>query len=201
MDGWTTITGMKSEIILIGPGRSGKSTIAELIYARTFLPHCSLDVLRWKYYDEIGYDRYTARVKLAEEGFWGMYRYWKPFEAHAVKRVLSDYRECIFDFGASHSVYEDDDLFSQVRDVLQPYPHVILLLPSPDPEESIEILNARNTYASNGQREVNEHLVRHHSNYDLAKFTAYTKDKTPEETCDEILNWVRSNGWTYEPQE
>jgi hypothetical protein len=47
---------------------------------------------------------------------------------------------------------------------------------------------------------VNEHFVRHHSNYDLAKYIAYTKDKAPEQTCDEILQWVKNNGWTYEPQ-
>ncbi|MCK7516287.1 MAG: hypothetical protein MZV64_00425 [Ignavibacteriales bacterium] len=40
---------------------------------------------------------------------------------------------------------------------------------------------------------MNEHFVRHHSNYDLAKYIAYTRDKTPEQTCDEVLNWVRSN--------
>jgi shikimate kinase len=190
---------MKSEIILIGPRGSGKTTIAELLYLKTFLPHCSMDLLRWNYYEEIGYDRSLAREKISEGGFWALYRYWKPFEAYAVKRLFEDYRECVFDLGGSHSVYEDPALFEQVRRVLASYLHVVLLLPSPDQDESIRILNDRNTYASDDQREVNEHLVRHRSNYDLAKFTAYTKGKTPEETCDEILAWVRNNGWTYEP--
>ena len=96
-------------------------------------------------------------------------------------------------------MYEDPALFEQVRGILAPYPHVILLMPSPDIEESISILNARNTYDTDAQREVNEHLVRHHSNYELAKYTAYTKDKSPEETCNEIIKWTRKNGWIYEP--
>lgn len=190
---------MKSEIILIGPIGSGKTTIAELLYTRTFLPHRSMDLLRWKYYDEIGYDWGKAKESHLKGGFWGLYRYWKPFEAHAVKRLLEDFRECTFDFGGSQSVYEDDELFEQVRQILEPYPFVVLLLPSPDMDESIRILDTRNTYASDDQREVNEHFIRHHSNYNLAKHIVYTKNKTPEETCDEILQWVRSHGWTYEP--
>lgn len=190
---------MKSEILLIGPIGSGKSTIAGLLYERTMLPHRSMDLLRWGYFEEMGYDNFTAREEFIVGGFWGLYHYWKPFEAYAVKRMLEDFRECIFDFGGSQTVYEDDQLFEQVHGLFAPYPHVILLMPSPDKGESIDILNARNTYGSEEQKAVNEHFVHHHSNYDLAKYIAYTKDKTPEQTCDEIWQWVRNNGWTYEP--
>jgi hypothetical protein len=100
----------------------------------------------------------------------------------------------VFDLGGGNSVYEDESLFEQVRELLAPYSHVILLLPSPDQDESIQILNTRVDYESDSQREVNEHFVRHHSNYDLAKLIVYTKDKTPEETCAEILNWLRRGG-------
>ena len=48
---------MKPEIILIGPIGSGKTTVAELLSIKTGLPRRSMDELRWKYYDEIGYDR------------------------------------------------------------------------------------------------------------------------------------------------
>ena len=180
----------KAEIILIGPVGSGKSTIGALLSKRLDLPRHSMDEVRWKYYAEIGYDMDLAREKLTTEGFWGLYHYWKPFDAYAVKRLLGDFRDCVFDFGGAHSVFEDDNLFEQVRELLAPYSHVILLIPSPDLDESVQILNAGNKYTDE-QREVNEHFIRHHSNYDLAKYTVYTKDKTPEETCDEILNWIR----------
>jgi shikimate kinase len=190
---------MKSEIILIGPIGCGKTTIAELLYIRTMLAHRSMDLLRWTYFEEIGYDRFVARQKYTQGGFWELYRYWKPFEAYAVKRMLEDFRECVFDFGGSQTVYEEDALFEQVRGFFEPYPHVVLLMPSPDQEESIRILHARNAYASEEQWAVNELLVRNHSNYDLAKHVVYTMDKTPEQTCDEVLQRVRSNGWMYEP--
>jgi shikimate kinase len=183
---------MKTEIILIGPIGSGKTTVAELLSIRTGLPRRSMDELRWKYYDEIGYDRDVARQKRTEAGFWGLYHYWKPFEAYAVRRLLNSFRECIFDLGGGHSVYENDWLFQQVYNLLAPYPHVVLLIPSPDREESIAILHSRNDYDSDGQREVNEHLVCHHSNYDLAKHIVYTRDKDPDQICAEILKWAMS---------
>jgi shikimate kinase len=188
---------MKPEIILLGPIGSGKTTIAELISMRTGLPRRSMDELRWKYYDEIGYDRDLAHQKHIEEGFWGLYRYWKPFEAYAVERLLNSFSECIFDLGGGQSVYEDAGLFQQVHDLLAPYSHVVLLIPSPDKKESIQILHERNDYDSDAQREVNEYFIRHHSNYDLAKFIVYTKDKDPDQICDEVLRWVRSTGGPY----
>ena len=107
---------MPSDIILIGPVRAGKSTLAQLLAEKLSWPHVALDELR-----------------------------------------------------------------------------VVLLLPSPDAQESIQILNERtkDLVGSFGQGfNWNEHFVRHRSNYDLAKFIVYTKGKTPEETRDEILNRV-----------
>ena len=191
---------MKPDIILIGPISSGKTSVAELLSMRTGLPRRSMDELRWKYYDEIGYDRDLARYKRTREGFWGLYHYWKPFEAYAVGRLLSSFRECIFDMGGGHTVYDDDDLFQQVYDLLAPYPHVVLLIPSPDPDESIRILHTRNHYDSDGQREVNEHLVRHSSNYDLAKHIVYTKNKDLDQVCDEVYQWVMITGGLHSQQ-
>ncbi len=181
---------MSSDIILIGPIGAGKSTVGLLLATRLGLPQCSIDEYRWGYYREIGYDKELAKHKRETEGFWGIYQYWKPFEAHAVERLLSEHKKCVIDFGAGHSVYEDAFLFQRVRQVLQPYSNIVLLLPSSDLDESVQILNERNKYMPDGSLNINEHFVRHPSNYQLAKFTVYTKAKTPEETCNEILQLV-----------
>ncbi|MGV0028655.1 shikimate kinase [Phormidesmis priestleyi] len=181
---------MKSDIILIGPIGAGKSTIGSLLAERLNIPQYSMDDLRLGYYKEIGYDEELAKHKRESEGFWGIYQYWKPFEAYAVERILSDYEHCVMDFGAGHSVYEDDALFQRVQQLLAPYSNVVLLMPSPDRDESVQILNERNEYVPDGQPNVNEHFVKHPSNDRLAKFTVYTQGKTPDETCEEILNLI-----------
>jgi hypothetical protein len=55
---------------------------------------------------------------------------------------------------------------------------VVLLLPSPDVDHSVRILEERQRVLFDGM-ELNEHFVRHHSNHDLAKLTVYTDRKTP----------------------
>ncbi|MFN6566714.1 shikimate kinase [Dendronalium sp. ChiSLP03b] len=179
------------DIILIGPISTGKSTLGELIAQKLDIPQCSMDDVRLNYYKEINYDEKLAKQIREKEGFHSIYRYWKPFEAYAVERVLSEYSNCVIDFGAGHSVYEDDELFKRVQQVLEPYINVVLILPSPDLEESIQILNKRNGGIVSNGFDFNEHFVKHHSNHDLAKFVVYTKDKSPEETRDEILKSVK----------
>jgi shikimate kinase len=177
---------MKTPIILIGPISAGKTSVAECLAHRLSLPQISMDVLRTDYYLEVGYDEELAQQKRNEGGWWERYRYWKPFEAHAVARILADHPVGVIDFGAGHSVYEDEQLFQRVADILAPYPFIFLLLPSADVAESVKILASRDETAQQ-LAEVNEHFLRHHSNGDLAKFIVYTKDKTPLEICDELL--------------
>ncbi len=189
---------MTTTIILIGPMSTGKSTVGTLLAEKLDLPRCELDKVRWGYYKEIGYsDEAASEIARSEAGMMGLLNYWKPFEAYAVERALADY-EGVIDFGAGHSVYEDETLFARVQKALAPYPHVILLLPSPDLDESVAIVNAR--FAEMVKKEVgqvsdevlrvNEQFVKHPSNQLLAKMVVYTKGKTPAETCAAILEML-----------
>jgi shikimate kinase len=183
---------MNTDIILIGPMNTGKSTLGKLLAEKLGRPQCSMDDLRWAYYQEIGFDRAVQEQISEQEGFLGVYRYWKPFEAHAVERLLAEHQHCVIDFGAGHSVYEDDAVFARIQQVLAPYANVILLLPSPDLDESVQILKARSGERGPTGFDFHEHFVKHHSNHDLAKIVVYTKDKTPEQTCNEILTLIRT---------
>ena len=181
---------MPLDIILIGPQSAGKSTVGALLAKHLNLPQHSMDEHRWAYYREIGYDETLAKQKRETEGAWGIIRYWKPFEAYAVERLLSEYTNCVIDFGAGHSVHDDPALFQRVQRALSAYPNVVLLLPSPDVDESLRILNERNRELPADIRATNEHFVRHPSNQTLAKFTVYTQGKTPNDSCEEILQLI-----------
>jgi shikimate kinase len=192
---------MSSTILLIGPLGAGKTTVAQLLAERLGLPFCSVDQVRDAYYKNLGYDQtFASRIATSDQGIQGVLRYSKPFEAKMIQQVLADHHGVI-DFGASNSVYDDKDLFALVEKTLAPYPNVILLLPSQDLDESAEILKRRLTQMlTEAGKEftdelfvLNEHFVKHPSNHQLAKRVIYTKDKTPEEICDELVQ--KLNAW------
>jgi shikimate kinase len=187
-------------IILIGPMSAGKSTVAELLAEKLQIPQYAVDDHRWDYYKEVGYDEAEAsRIAKSEQGMIGLLNYWKPFEVHAVERVLATQSNCVIDFGAGHSFQEDPTLFERVQAAFQPHPHVVLLLPSSNLDESVSILNAR--FEALLQREIgtvdpellklNERFTKHPSNHRLAKLVVYTNDKTPEQTSDEIIEKLK----------
>jgi len=108
-----------NRIILIGPPTVGKSTVAEELSNQLGIEYVQLDKLQ----DEFGHG----------EG--------KEFEL--VKYVLSPNFEnyntpSILDFGGGH-VYNQG-----VKDLLNDYPNIFLLLPSKDSEKSDELLRKGN---------------------------------------------------------
>ncbi len=193
---------MKSIIILIGPMSVGKSTLAKKLAKQLGVPRIELDEVRQRFNSEIGYDEKFASETVGKEGMKGLIDYWKPFEAHAVERALEEYNNCVMDFGAGHSVYEDQELFERVEKALKPHKYVFLILPSPDPDRSVEVVNQRFSEllinevgkTDNELLALNEHFVRHPSNGLLAKKTFFTEGKSAQATVQEILDWVEDQG-------
>lgn len=189
---------MTSSIILLGPMCAGKSTLAALLAEKLRMPRVEMDELRWEYFKDTNYSKDEARRIFHAEGNIGVLRYSKPFEAQMVEKVLQDHPNHVIDFGAGHSVFENKDDFARVQTALAAFEHVILVLPSPEADESIEVLNQR--LAALLEREgvkdtdeilaLNEHFVRYPANAELAKKIIYTEGKTPQQCCDEIVEWV-----------
>jgi adenylate kinase family enzyme len=187
--------GMKTTIILIGPLGAGKTTVGHLLAKKLDLPFCSVDNVRSAYYERVGYDKTLAsEIAASEQGIQGVLGYSKPFEVRMIEEILADHHG-IIDFGASNSVYDDSELFARIEKVLAPNPNVILLLPSPNVDETAEILKNRlTTMLIEAGKEftdelfaLNEYFIKHPSNQQLAKLVVYTKGKTPEEICNELM--------------
>jgi hypothetical protein len=195
------------EIILIGPVCTGKSTLPPFLADRLHVPQVSLDQLSLSYLEELGYEQATLRnmqqelnhrqatLRNVQQGLLATYRQREPFFVSALELLLSKHFDRILDLGAGHSHYHDPALFERARQALAPYHHIVLVLPSPDLDLSVQILKER----SLGQRGFDwivdgydfiEHWVKDRCNHELATLAVYTQDKTPQQTSDEILQGV-----------
>jgi len=174
------------EIILIGAQSVGKTTVGKHLSEKLGIPQVSLDKLRWKYFEETDWNPEQQREIAESEGFIGVFQYWKRFDLHAVERVLQEHKQCVIDFGAGQSVFDNQDDLSRMSRLLAPYANVVHLLPSPDKQESIDILKQRRTRTINNT-ELFEFIFSHDSYDELAKHVVYTEQRTPEECRDAVL--------------
>ncbi len=186
-----------ANVILIGPLSAGKSTQAALLSAELGLPLVDVDELRIPFYKSIGYDETYADRLFEESGPKARGDYRKPFEIAHVERLLSDHPSGhVIPFGAGNSVYADPVHRARVRRALAPEPNVVLLLPSPNPDESLEVLTQRFRAIVPDVTErnlaqvidLNRTFLQDPSNAELATATVYTAGRTPDATAREILS-------------
>ena len=185
--------------MLIGPLAVGKTTVGAALAARLGHPQVSMDDVRWDFYDELGYDaveaarRFTAGRTIPDKLAYG-----RPFEVHAVERLMAETTRGVVDFGASNSVFDDQQMLARVEGALLPAT-VVLLMPYPDAEASIELLVDRLTQIVTAQGEpisptllqLNEYFVRHPANRRLADVVVHTGERTPDELSDAIVHGLR----------
>ena len=168
-------------IILIGPMGTGKSTVAKLLKNKIEgIDRISLD------------DRERLNILYKNKRKFGNF---KNFEFVLTGTVLSSLNKpYIIDFGAGHSIYEDEILRSQMKKMCSQFKNIILLLPSKDKAKSREILAERRKIKLGSHKDQdNWHFITAENNYEIATNILYEENKTPEDISREIMKLVRCN--------
>lgn len=185
----------RSEIVLIGPISAGKSTVGQLLGAALGVEHLDIDHVADRYYTGAGWSvaRFDALRRRA--GLLAAYRDGEPAMLSALERALTDHHGCVFSLGAAHSHFTAPALFDRARRALEPFSYVVLLLPEPDAARSVAVLRERcREFGLPDWRDdgcdLIERWVNDGCNHELATLTVYTRGKTPEQTCREVLTAV-----------
>ncbi len=159
-------------IILIGPSGAGKSTVAQELSLKLNMPRLCLDRIANRAMET----RFNQNFRNADE-----FNYFMISEI--IKRAKNDNSYGVVDFGAGHSVYDDNEIFAKVKNQLKPFKNIVLLLPCVDEEQALKIMNDRST----GDTRDNLKFIRSRCNKELATITVYGNGRTPSDIADEII--------------
>ncbi|MFI7105399.1 shikimate kinase [Nonomuraea sp. NPDC050227] len=180
-------------MILIGPAAAGKSTLGEGMAAATGRRFVDIDAIGADYYAEAGWDMDRLRSRIRAVGRVAAEREWEPARAHAVERAVADHPDAIVALGAGHSHYTRPELFRRVRAALAAVEHVVLVLPCPDEERSVQVLRRRSLatkqtdWISADGHDFLAEWVRDPGNRTLATTVLHTDADTPDQTLARLL--------------
>ena len=167
----------EESIILIGPSGTGKSTVAEELRKKTGMKRLCLDVI-------------ANRAR--DTGFMNNFKNADVFNSYMISKTLERVKKegsyGIVDFGAGHSVYDDQEIFEKVKSMLKPFKNIVLLLPDKDEEKSLNIMKSRAT----GDIRDNKKFFESPSNKELATITVYGNNRQPLEIAEEVMQCIKN---------
>ncbi len=164
---------------MIGPSGAGKSTTAQELQKITGMSRLCLDRIANSIIGNI--DRFNS----VDEFNFSMI-------SELLKKVKNNHSYGIVDFGAGHSVYDDEKIFEEVKKLLHPFKNIVLLLPSKNETEALKIMEKRST----GDTRDNEKFLKSPCNKELATMTIYENGREPSEIAEEILSKIKERDET-----
>ena len=174
---------MYGTIVLTGPIGVGKSTQGRLLADKLGKPLCVYDEIKDAYRYKIGLSREKALAIHAEHGTYAMLEYMNEFKSRILQPIIDDHPGHIIDLGAGAHCFDEAHQVERARQAFAPVDDVVLLMPSRDLATNIKSLpGLRENY------EVNTFLIMHPTNELFATRTIYTRNRSPEEVLEEILN-------------
>ncbi|MFI7440763.1 shikimate kinase [Nonomuraea indica] len=180
-------------MVLIGPAAAGKTTLGTRLAAATGRELADVDALGEPYYREVGWSMARLRDRIRAVGRVAAEREWEPARAHAVARVVAEHAGGIVALGAGHGHYTRRAPYERVRDALRPVRHVVLVLPSADPERSVQVLRRRSRatkgtdWVSGDGHDFLREWVHDPGVRALATTVLHTEGATPEESAELLM--------------
>ena len=163
------------------------------VYGTGISDYIDVDEQRWDYFSQQpDYDGLFVEKLFNESKGVEAFGYMKPFEARYAIDIISKYPRSVFDFGAGYSVYQNTELFEQVKAAFSKHRHIVFLRYSENNVESLEVLRERHTdvpkelyYA------LNREFIESPCNEILSTYIIDTKNKTIQEIVDCVLAKVQ----------
>jgi shikimate kinase len=173
-------------IILIGPMKTGKTTIGRRLASQLNCSFTSLDKLEFLYANAFGYDPTLAASIQSKQGDFAWYTYRRRFFADIVIQFLAEHRQGVLELGGGHPIAPDAAGQAKISQALKHFKRVILLMPDPDIQESLTLLKLRQK-PERLNPDLNELFLMDNQFYKMAKYVIYTNGKSAAETSDEII--------------
>ncbi len=167
----------EKSILLIGPAGAGKSSVAEELSKDTGLKRFSVDSIT----RNDGPSGFISRFETTDD-------YNLAMTKALVERAEVGNVSGIVDFGAGHTIYDDTEKFEQAKKIFSKFKNVILLLPSCNNTEALEILSKRAV----GDTSLNDKAVNGRCNRELANMVIYENGRNPEKIAKDILRYIEN---------
>src|SRR5689334_9218332 len=120
-----------SLVFVLGPPRVGKSTVGKLLAETLGIPFEEISLFNQEALAGSGFEQKVMEQTWASSGFEGLIRYIQSFQPYVLRAFLAKHTNGVVELDSSMMAAVDPRIRSDIAEILNPYPR-ILLLPEPN---------------------------------------------------------------------